>query len=93
MITTQQPITSCCYFHKHCAAEKEHRGNFQGHLLCICHPFGTKTSFQHCNLYLESSGCVSSLRCFLILQLTPALLSCQLLINAEKLHKPWDLFM
>jgi len=38
---------------------KSAQGKFQRHLLYICHLLGNvKTSFQHCNLYLESSGCV-----------------------------------
>lgn len=45
-------------------------GKFQGHLLCICHPFGTKkTSFQRCNLYIESTGRVFSPLYFLIIPL------------------------
>lgn len=66
MITTQQPITSRL-FSKPLRCGETACGKFQGHLLCICHPFGTeKTSFQHCNLYLESTGCVSSFSVFLL---------------------------
>lgn len=65
MITTQQPITSCCYFHNRCTGEKPHRENSKGICCTFVIPLALKkTSFQHCNLYLESTGCVSSFSVF-----------------------------
>lgn len=93
MITTQQPITSCCYFHNHCTVEKLRRENSKGICCAFVIPLAQKkTSFHHCNVYLESWVCFF-LQCFLILLLSLPSFIEPITLNAEKLHKPYYSFI
>lgn len=42
MITTQQPITSCCYFHNRYAVEKQSRENSKGICCAFVIPLALK---------------------------------------------------